>query len=234
MSTVKRKRKPRPAPRYAARDRVRVKRGIRDTDYPDMPLGGWAGSIAEVEKDGLCMVRWSKKTLDAIHPVFRNRCETDGLELEHYWLPQDDLEPDQGDPLEIECPEEITTEPPSSKDQDDRIRMVFGLTSNDPLPDVDDETLETYHNYLLTNLLFPFGAEHTPESGHLFRHSYRIKAIGLGDPDEPMIDEMYGILCEARHRRRAITMPLGELEVDKGKPNRQLVKDYCQWFWNNR
>ena len=111
MSTVKRKRKPRPAPRYATRDRVRVKRSIRDTDYPDMPMGGWAGTISEVEKNGLCMVRWSRETLDAIHPVFKNRCEKDGLELEHYWLPQDDLEPDEGGPLEIECPEEITTEP---------------------------------------------------------------------------------------------------------------------------
>jgi hypothetical protein len=214
---------------------VRVKPGIRDTDYPDMPMGGWAGTITEVEKNGLCMVRWSKETLDSIHPVFKGRCEKDGLELEHYWLPQDDLEPDQGDPLEIECPEQITTEPLSSRDQDDRIRMVFGLTSNDPLPDVDDETVEAYHDYLSTNLSFPFEAEHTPESGHLFRHSYTVKVIGLGDPDdEPVIDEMYGILCEARHRRRVIIVPLGELEVDKGRPNRQLVKDYCYWFWNNR
>ena len=62
-----------------------------------------------------------------------------------------------------------------------------------------------------------------------------VKVIGLGDPDdELMIDEMYGILCEARHERRVVTLPLGELEVKKGKPNRQLVKDYCYWFWNYR
>ena len=235
MSSVKSKRKARVAPRYAARDRVRVKQGVKDTDYPDVPMGGWAGTISTVKKNGLCMVRWSKETLEAIHPVFKNRCEKDGLELEHYWLPQDDLEPDDGRPLEIEQPEEITTEPLSSQDQADRIRMVFGLTGNDPLPEVDDETLETYHYHLLTNLSFPFEAEHTPESGRLFRYSYTVKVMGLGDPeDEPMIDEMFGILCEARHRRRAITVPLGELEVDKGKPNRQSVKDYCYWFWNNR
>ena len=33
-------------------DRVRVKQGIRDADYPDMPLGGWAGAILEVHDHG--------------------------------------------------------------------------------------------------------------------------------------------------------------------------------------
>jgi hypothetical protein len=31
-----------------------------------------------------------------------------------------------------------------------------------------------------------------------------------------------------------VAMPLGEVEVKKGKPNRQLVADYCYWFWNHR
>lgn len=156
-------------------------------------------------------------------------------EPERYWLGQDDLEPDDGGPLEIEGPEEITTEPLSHKDQDDRIRMVFGLDSNDPLPKADEEMLEIYHEYLAGSLSFPFEAEHTPESGHLFRHSRIVKVIGLGDPDdEPMIDEMYGILWRVRHQRRVLVVPLAELEVEKGKPNRQLVKDCCYWFGNYR
>ena len=62
-----------------------------------------------------------------------------------------------------------------------------------------------------------------------------MKVIGLGDPDEePMIDDMYGILCEARHERNVVTLPLGEVAVKKGKPNRQLMADYCYWFWNHR
>jgi hypothetical protein len=235
MSKVKRKRKPRVAPRYAAGDRVRVKHGVTDADYPDMPIGGWAGSISEVQKSGMCMVVWSQETLDAIHPVFRQRCEKDGVELERYWLGQDDLEPDGGGPLDIEQPEEISAEPLSHKDQDDRIRVVFGLDSNDPLPEADEEMLEIYQEYLADSLSFPFEAEHTPESGHLFRHSRIVKVIGLDDADdEPMIDDMHGILCEARHQRRVLVVPLSELEVEKGKPNRQLVKDYCYWFGNYR
>ena len=64
--------------------------------------------------------------------------------------------------------------------------MIFGLSSNDALPDVDGETLEAYNGYLSTQLAFPFTAEHGEEYGH----PERVKVIGLGDPDEPMIDEM--------------------------------------------
>jgi hypothetical protein len=235
MSKRKKVRKP-PAPaKFVTGDRVRVKHGIRDTDYPDMPLGGWVGTIHEVHKRRMYTVRWSSETLAAIHPVVKKRCERDGTAVEEYWLGEDDLEPDAGGPLNIEHPKEIKNKPLTAKDQDDRVRLVFGLTGKDPLPDVDDGTLETYHEHLLEYLAFPFEAEHTPESGTLFPCSYSVKVIGLGDPDdEPMIDEMYGILCEARHQRRAVAVPLGELEVKRGRPNRQSVADYRYWFWNYR
>lgn len=212
-------------------DKVRVRRGVKDADYSDMPLGGWVGTIAEVHDDGICTVRWSQETLDSIHPVFTKRCEKDGLVFDQYSLGDDDLEPDPGGPLDIEQPKQITTKRLSPNDQDDRIRMVFGLTSNDPLPDVDDETLGVYHEHLLKYLVFPFTAEYGAEYGH----PERVKVSGLGDPDDdPMIDDMYGILCEARMEGRGVTLPLGEMEDAKGKPNRQLVKDYCYWFHNWR
>ena len=231
---TKAKRKP-VVTKFMVGDKVRVKHGIRDTDYPDMPLGDWAGTISEIHDHGMYTVRWSRETLAAMNPVFKKRCERDGMALEDYWLGDDDLEPDTGSPLNIEHPTEVKTKPLSPKDQDDRIRIVFGLTSNDPLPDVDDGTLNTYHKHLSKNLVFPFEAERTSETGPFSSRTIQVKVIGLGDPDEePMIDDMYGILCEARHERNVVAMPLGELEVKKGKPNRQLEADYCYWFWNWR
>ncbi len=231
----KRKRKPPAPPKFAVGDHVRVKHGIKDVDYPDMPLGGWGGEITEIHDDGMYTVRWSQETIDNIHPVYRKRCERDGMDVEEYWIGDDDLEPDTGEPLSIEQPGEITAKPLSRKDQDDRVRMAFGLTSNDPLPDVDDETLLACHVHLLESLSFPFEAEYTSETGPFSSRTIHVKVIGLGDPDdEPMIDDTYGILCEARHERRVVTLPLGELEVRKSKPNRQLVADYCYWFWNYR
>ena len=224
------------SPKFKIGDKVRVKHGVKDVDYPDMPLGGWAGTVIEISGGDTFTIRWSEETLGAIHPVFKKRCEKEGLDLEEYVLTGDDLEPDTGGPLNIVQPTKITTKPLSPKDEDDRVRMVFGLTSNDPLPEVDDDTLETYRDYLAAHLSFPFEAEHTPEKGPLFRRSTLVKVTGLGDLDEepPYIDEMYGLLCDALTDKRKVVVPVGELEVPKGKPNRQLIKDYCYWFWNNR
>jgi len=172
-------------------------------------------------------IRWSKETLASITPVFKSCCENDGLEFEQYGFGEEDLEPDIGGPLDIEQPIKITTRPLSPKNQDDRIRMVFRLTSNDTLPDVNGESLEAYHEHLSNNLFFPFTAEHRPEHGH----AEQIKVIGLGDPaEEPVLDEDYGIICEARFERRVINAPLCELERVKYKTNRQLIDDFLYWF----
>ena len=67
------------------------------------------------------------------------------------------------------------------------------------------------------------------------RQDERVTILGMGDPDdEAMLDDLYGLLCEARLSNRLVTLPLAELEVAKGKPNRQLIADYCYWFWNWR
>lgn len=216
-----------PVARFKVGDKVRVKDGLQDTDYPDIPLSGWAGKIAKVHDDGMYTIRWSRETLAAIHPVVKRRSEKDGTVLEEYWLGGDDLEPDLGGPLQIEQPTEIATKRLSLKDQDDRIRMVFDLTSNDPLPAVNDETLEAYHKFLSENMTFPFRAEHGAEYGH----SEPATIIRLRDPDEePTIDETSGILCEAKVEGKVVTLPLGEL--DDAKPNRQLIDDYGYWFHN--
>lgn len=124
----------------------------------------------------------------------------------------------------------IITNPLSEKVQDDRIRMVFGLTSNDPLPDPDDDTLHIYHKHLLKKLVFPFTAIH----GEGYGHPERVKVIGLGDSDEEsMIDEQDGILCEARLGGEILLLPLRELSEIQRKSNRQLIEDYCTWcqYW---
>ena len=235
MAKRKRKRKAKKpvVTNFKVGDKVRVRKGVMDVEFPDMPMGGWAGTISEIHKDGIYTVRWSKETLDVIHPVFKKRCERNGMVLEEYWLGDSDLEPDSGGPLEIEQPKEIKTKPLSPKNQDDRIGMVFGLTSDDPLPDVNLQTLEQYHAYLLEHLSFPFDAEYTSETGPFSSRTIHVKVIGLGDPgDEPMIDDMYGIICKATHERRSVDVPLDKLTVKKSIPQRKLIKDYSYWFHN--
>lgn len=231
---AKKKRKPPTPAKFKVGDQIRVKQGIRDTDYPDMPLGGWVGEISEVDEVGMYTVRWSQKTLNAIHPVCKKRCDKDGLVLEEYRLGQDDLEPDPGGSLDIEQPKEIKTKPLNPKDQDDRIRTIFGLTSNDPLPDVDADTLLAYYHYLAKNMPFPFEVQHFEETGPFEGKRHIVTVVGLLDSGEYECDEMYGLICEGRMDKREIQMPLGEFEVDEEKTKLQMLADYCYWFCNFR
>jgi hypothetical protein len=219
--------------RFAVGDAVRVRSGVTDPDFPDIPLGGWAGRITEVEESEppLCLIRWSQETLKQMHPVYRKRCDRDGLGVEEMWLGQDDLETDTGGPVIVQQPSKIVTPPLSMKDQDDRIRAVFGLTRDDLLPDVDEASLRTYYQYLAAHLRFPFVAMWVREAG-MGNVTEKVTVLALGgSEDDPWIDDTYGILCQAK---MGGDLPLGEIEKVKGMPNKQLLEDYAYWFWNHR
>ena len=229
MPKRRKKRKP-PAPsRFKVGDQVRVKHGVMDTEYPDMPLGGWAGKITEVDRRAIYTVQWSPETLANIHPVYKKRCERDGMVLEEYWLEDEDLEPDTGGPLTIEQPTQITPRPLSPRDQDDRVRMVFGLASDDLLPNPDEETLETYYDYLAESLSFPFEARYREEDDPFSPlPARRVKVVALGSDLD--LNEEDGILCETKTAEGEDLVPLAELELRRSDPNRQLVDDYAAWF----
>ncbi len=213
---------------------IRVKPGTTVPDFEDIPLGGWAGTVSEVDQRSnppTYLIEWNQFTLDHMHPVFRKRCKREDLELESMWLGEDDIELDTGEPAVIEQPTSIVSRPLNPKDEDDRVRLALGLTRNDPLREVDEETLWAYHRFLAANLVFPFEAKWEPEYGP----APIIKITGLGDPEvDDVADEMYGLLCEARSEGRLLGVPLAECEATKGSPNLQLLKDYSYWFWNNK
>lgn len=213
--------------RFEPGDRVRVKQGVRDFDFPDIPLGGWAGAIKEVHQargETTFLVVWDRATLKGMHPIYKKRCERDGLELESMWLGDEDLEPDDGAPGPIEQATSIVTEPLSEKDQDDRVRMALGLNHDDPLPDVGRKTLLAYHHYLAARLKFPFKARFEPNGMPLTIQ--RLLDWKECDRNEE------GLLCEVRSHQGPFDIPLSDIE--EGGENRKLVEDYCYWFHNWR
>jgi hypothetical protein len=214
--------------RFKSGEKVRVKPDVCDPDFPDISLGGWAGTVNEVEQtksDITCLIAWDRATLRGMHPIYKKRCERDGLELESMWLGAEDLEPDDGTCVSIEQPRSIVTKPLSDKDQDDRVRMALGLTHEDPLPDVNRKTLVAYHSYLAKNLKFPFKARSQADGTSLTVHR-------LTGPKEYDLDEEEGLHCEARRLEGPIEVPLAELDDAVG--NRNLVRDYGYWFCNWR
>src|SRR3954462_14394550 len=116
-------------PRFQAGAKVRVRYGVRDPDFPDVPLGGWSGTVKEAERargQVTSLIEWDRRTLRGMHPVCQKRCERDRLELESMWLGDENLEADDGTSVPIEQPTEIKTAPLSQKDQNDRVRMALG------------------------------------------------------------------------------------------------------------
>src|SRR3954468_11263995 len=216
-------------PRFQPGMKVRVRHGVLDPDFPDIPLGSWAGTVKEVEQakgETTYLIAWDRATLRGMHPVYRKRCERDGLELESMWLGEEDLETDDGTRVPIEQPTSIVTEPLSEKDQDDRVRMALGLTHDDPLPDVSPKWLRAYHRYLKVHLKLPFKARYESDGTSLTVHR-------LPEPKEYDLDDEYGLLCEARGRHGPFDVPLAELD-EAGSGNRRLVGDYGYWFGNYR
>lgn len=223
---------PNPGPQYAVGDRVRVRRGVTDPDFPDLPIGGWAGTIVEVqtrEFPPTYLIRWSGATLDAVHPVHRKRSERDGFEIGEMWLEANELESDDGTSVAVEQPTAIVTKPLSSADQDDRIRAIFGLTSDDPLPDVTERTLRTFHDYLAGHMRLPIEAAWESEHGR----KQTVTILGLSEPDEDQwADGLCGLLCQARVQGQLIEIALADCKAKPGSPDRQLLADYGYWFGN--
>jgi hypothetical protein len=224
-------------PRFEVGDKVRVRQCVREPDFPDIPLGGWSGTIEMVEQieDRIDYeIEWNRKTLAAMHPVYRKRCERDGLEPELMWLGEADLEPDDGTPAPIEQPTSIVTKPLSEKDQDDRVRMALGLTHDDPLPEINFEALLAYHRYLAANLRFPFAAYCGEEEvGPFSRRRITMTVTGLLDAVRVLGLED-GLVCTGRLRGDEIEFPLADIEVRMKKKDRnsKLLADYAYWFHN--
>jgi hypothetical protein len=220
------------SPRFEVGDKVRVKAGVSDPDFPDMPLGGWAGTITEITKHKgriNCVFELDERTLASIHPIYRKRCERDGLDFEIMSLGEEELVADDGTPVPIEQPTEIKTPPLSEKDPDDRVRMVFGLTHDDPIPLVSPETLLTYYRYLSANLKFPFFSFIWEKTGSFTRKKVMVPISRLDPPVEDEFDEEAGLYGIGVHHDEEIEFPLEVIEVKKQDPNYQLISDYTYW-----
>ena len=106
--------------------------------------------------------------------------------------------------------------------------MVFGLTSDDPLPYDGEATELTYFGYLKANLEFPFPAQFFDPIKDRKRD---VTVTGMCE-DSPL-DEGFGVMCEVLDGGGKGQMPLSELEVDPGNLNYQMVDDYITWFVNS-
>ncbi len=223
-------------PRFQVGDKIRVKPGVTDPDFPDMPLGGWTGIVTEViEHEGQinCVFELDGRTLASLHPIYRQRCEIDGLDDKFMGVSQEDIESDDGVPAPIEQPTAIVPRPLAMDDREDRVRMAFGLTRDDLLPEVDEENQHTYYRYLLAHLSLPFRAQYRPGRRRSSGKPVRLTVTGLEDVDEYEVEERYGLIGVGKEPGGPVEFPLIEIEGIEGEENRRLIEDYAYWLANN-
>lgn len=205
-----------------------------DPDYEDQCIGGWSGTISEIDRNSdppMILIAWDHKTLtELIGEEVLARADRLGLDGEFMWLEFSDIErADQAQGTQPPQPAKLGARlreghgEPLSEDEV-RVARIFGLPEDEELPEVTEETLEVYHQYLSSRLRFPFDGEYTRETGPLEDTSYDIRVTGLVDEED--CEEFYGLLCEGREGRRRVVVPLAEIDVDSGTSNFQLIDDY--------
>jgi hypothetical protein len=144
-------------------------------------------------------------------------------------LGEDEIEIDDRTQVAIEQPTEIKTPPLSMDDQDDRIRAVFGLTHDDPLPLVSPETLTTYCDCLTANLKFPFFSSYWVKSGAFTSKKVSVPINTLKTSFEEEFDEECGLFGIGSDQDEEIEIPLESIELKKKDPNYRLISDYTYW-----
>jgi len=220
-----------PKAAFAEEDLVRVKPGTVHRDYADLPLGGWVAVVTRVAwltPIGY-EVRWTRPTLERAHPVYAKRCRRDRLPLQIYWLEEDQLKAAVDEtPVNMEEPAHLVTRPLSTEIPEDRVRAVLGLTTDDPLPPLDEEMLSRYLGFLKARLVFPFRADYWPPSDDAPKVSGEVSVEGFADP---AIGPARGIMCVARAHGRVFQAPLCGMHAKESDPNLPLVEDYVYWYW---
>jgi hypothetical protein len=216
---------------FAKGDLVRVRAGVVHDQYVDIPLGGWVGKIKRVGwlRPIGYTVHWTKPTLDQVHPIFFKRCQRDELKPYKYWLDENQLEATAEEtPVGMEQPTNIVTRPLSMDAPDDRIRMVFGLTSDDVLPKAAPRAQQVFLDYLKGHLSFPFKADYWPASALGPRTSGRVLVLGFADPP---LDREEGVVCLGRRGKHVFQVPVAELHVETDDSNFRYLEDYAYWLW---
>lgn len=221
------------ATKFSVGTEVRVQMGVTLPDLPDVPLGNWSGTITEVFADQTPVtyeIKWSRRTLSEMPAIYRKRCERDGYEWDTVWLDEDELELDTGMSLPLEQPTEIITRPLAMSDQSDRIRAIFHLTTDDPLPNVEYETLSVYFQFLVDQLSFPFQARYRPEGGQFAGRVQQVTVRSLYDLDDYDPEEFYGLIGVGRCYGKQIEFPIRDIDVEQSDDNYQLIDDYKFWM----
>ncbi len=165
--------------------------------------------------------------------------------------PVEDPEFEDDDELDDDEPDEYEV-----GDDDKRVAAILGkpgISKYSDIPDVDEETLLTYREYLRKHLQLPcqltgiegFSWEERFVFGYGSQAEYeqlKKKNASYTDTFDLLTihwkpDSFYGLMVEVKRvsDKKKFLLPLADLNaVDEASPNYQLLDDYSGWFVNHR
>ncbi len=210
------------------------------TEDPDMggDISGWQGRIAEIyppEQDDppIVMLEWDSITLQNIPELAIIHCEREGLDWAKMQLFVHEVMPATARDTEqnvAEAQAEIREQyiwigMGNDEAQGRRIQAIVNSARNDR----EMAILDAWDRHLRANLTLPFESEvYEPQEHGPFRVGDKITVVSLSE-----LDDLYGLIIQARTKRGSVHFPLCDLEVsDKHSPNHPLVADYRFWFAN--
>jgi hypothetical protein len=120
----------------------------------------------------------------------------------------------------------------SFPNQEERIRLIFGLAPDSPLPGVSQHVLEQYYAHLVERLSLPFEAIYCQNGGDMRQLIHYVRVLQLMDPATVRESNLYGLYCKVENTKQVLQLPLTELGVREDNPNCQLIDDYAYWFVN--
>ncbi|MGH7135114.1 MAG: hypothetical protein ACREHD_05195 [Pirellulales bacterium] len=215
-------------------DVVHVKPGSGHPTYPDLPMGGWSGTVEEVQQHKSsrrrrCWVRFLDSTVTRLHPVYedRERRDTDDdCELWDNWVPEEQLELGAVPPDNIEQPKLPRW---AERAGDRQVRELFHLGPGDRYPRCEPKTWQLWRRFLSEHLSLPRPLEDDEFDGE----SLTLVRLLLPDelpadyPDDEERHALYGeIACEGE----TFVMRLDEIALPEGDPFANLIYDYEYWY----
>jgi hypothetical protein len=215
-------------------DVVHVKAGSPHSTYPDLPMGGWSGTVERIERQKSsgrrrCWVHFFDSTVARLHPVYEDRERRDNdddCELWDNWVPQEQLEMGEAPPVNIEQPK---LPPWAERAGDRQIRGLFNLGPDELYPECEPKTWQVWHRFLSEHLPLPRPLEDDEFDGEP-RTLVRLLLPGDLPSDYSDDEEPHGLYGEVASDRETFVMPLDEITLPEGDPFDNLLYDYAYWY----